>query len=425
MRRVTVVLDDDPTGTQEVTAVPVLLRRNRDALRDLLARHDAVFVLTNTRALAEVDAVALIGELYEDIRGIESELGVDALVVQRGDSTMRGHVFAELDAAGDRGIAVFCPAFPAGGRRTLEGVHEVRVAGIWMNAADTEFAADPVFGYAARTQLDYVGEKGRGWVGVTTQLDTFAAALAQATPGTVLLPNVETDDDIRRLAELIENAVADGTPIAVRSAAPLAAYLAHAKSAGFVSPADARSVAAHPSGGLLVVVGSHTAASGSQLAALLQARRRQVHQLPTDHALDDPIQAGRMLAIAARDDLRSGFAIITSERTRRAEHSTLEHAEAVMGALVEATRVLAADIRAVVTKGGITSAEIARSGLDRGTAWVAGQLVAGVSLWVLPAADEARSVPGILYGVVPGNIGEADTLREVVDLVDAASRAAP
>jgi uncharacterized protein YgbK (DUF1537 family) len=79
--------------------------------------------------------------------------------------------------------------------------------------------------------------------------------------------------------------------------------------------------------------------------------------------------------------------------------------------------VLAPLARAVVTKGGITSAEVARTGLDKNAAWVAGQIAPGVSLWVFPADVTAIEGRGLLYGVVPGNIGEAETLREVVDFV--------
>lgn len=418
MRRVTVVLDDDPTGTQEVSAVPVLLRRDREALQRLLTSNDAVFILTNTRAMPEADAVSLLRGLYEDIRSVEDELGVSALVVQRGDSTMRGHVFAEIEAAGEGTVAVFAPAFPAGGRRTTDGVHSVRVDGEWRNAADTEFAADPVFGYTARTQSDYVREKGDGWTPLAVTVAGFATALAGATPGTVLLPDAETDDDIRALAADLEAEAAQGTRIVVRSAAPLAAYLAGAKSTGFLSADGAAALAAPRNGGLLVVVGSHTAASGAQLAALLDERGITAHELDTDAALTDPAEAGAHLAELALADLRSGLAVISTERTRRAEHSGLEQADAVMSGLVAATRLLAPSARAVVAKGGITSAEIARSGLGRNVATVAGQLVAGVSLWVFGGDINGR---GELYAVVPGNIGDATTLRHVVALVEAAS----
>lgn len=420
-RVVTIVLDDDPTGTQEVTGVPVLLSRDRGALERLLARHDAVFVLTNTRAMPEADAVSLIRGLLADIREIERALGVRALVVQRGDSTLRGHVFAEIDAVSGGDVVVFCPAFPAGGRKTVDGVHLVNVSGTWLNAADTEFAGDPVFGYSARSQVEYVAEKGRGRTGVSVRPDGFAHALRSVAPGTVILPDVQTDDEIRGLAADIERAVDDGIGVIVRSAAPVAGYLAHAKSTRYLESADvARNAGPSPDGGILIVVGSHTGATTEQLDRLL-ADGVPAHELSTADALEDPVGAGLRLARAARPDLAAGAVIISSERLRRAEHSTLEHAEAVMRALTTATAELSPGARAVIAKGGITSAEVARTGLGRTTAWVAGQLLPGVSLWVFSDDPEGVDRPGLLYAVVPGNIGASETLSDVVRTVSAAT----
>jgi uncharacterized protein YgbK (DUF1537 family) len=333
-------------------------------------------------------------------------------------------VFAEIDAAGGDGVVVFCPAFPAGGRKTVDGVHLVNVSGQWLNAADTEFAADPVFGYRARSQVDYVAEKGRGRIGLSVGPEDFGRALRDAAPGTVLLPDVETDDEIRALAAQIERAVEDGVEVIVRSAAPLAAYLAHAKSTDHLDADRVRASSTEArEGGILVVVGSHTGATSEQLAALT-AEGVPLHELPTDDALRDPEEAGRRLAAAAEADLRAGAVIISSERHRRAEHATLDHAEAVMTALTTATAALAPRVRATVAKGGITSAEVARAGLGRRRAWVAGQLVPGVSLWVF-SDDPARvDRPGLLYAVVPGNIGTATTLRQVFGIVREAVPAA-
>ena len=406
-RDVTVVLDDDPTGTQEVTAVPVLLTRDRVRLVELLRRHDAVFVLTNTRAVPEDEAVALVAAVLSDVRAAEAELGVRALVVQRGDSTLRGHVFAEVDAAGRDAVAVYCPAFPAGGRRTVDGVHEVRVDDTWLNAADTEFAGDPVFGYAARSQVGFVAEKGRGRPAVAVRTGGVADAVRAAAPGTVVLPDAATDDDVAAIAGQIRGLVAEGVRLVVRSAAPLAAFLAGAKSTALLDGPPRR-----PDGTVLVVVGSHTGASGAQLARLDRAVGPH-HELSTERALADPGAAGAELAARAAG-AGTRVVVIASERVRRRDHDTLDHGHAVMTALTTAVRALADDAVAVVAKGGITSAEVARTGLRRDTAWVVGQLEPGVSLWTLPTDRADPAGPGLPYAVVPGNIGDADTLLGIV-----------
>ena len=56
----TIVLDDDPTGTQSATGVTVLLESDAELLTDVLRNADSVYVQTNSRALDETTAVALV-----------------------------------------------------------------------------------------------------------------------------------------------------------------------------------------------------------------------------------------------------------------------------------------------------------------------------------------------------------------------------
>src|SRR4051812_6125218 len=62
--RTLVVLDDDPTGTQTVRDVRVLIGPSTDELvRVLVSRPRAVFVLTNSRSLGRETAVSLARRL--------------------------------------------------------------------------------------------------------------------------------------------------------------------------------------------------------------------------------------------------------------------------------------------------------------------------------------------------------------------------
>ncbi|MFJ9809312.1 four-carbon acid sugar kinase family protein [Streptomyces sp. NPDC101158] len=88
-----------------------------------------------TRLLAEREAAARAGEAAEAYAGAD-------LLVKTVDSTLRGHVAAELRAtlAGSgRRAAVLAPAFPTEGRTTVGGVQYVR--GVRVDAS--EFARDP------------------------------------------------------------------------------------------------------------------------------------------------------------------------------------------------------------------------------------------------------------------------------------------
>ena len=70
------------------------------------------------------------------------------LAISRGDSTLRGHYPAEVDALGE-GLGtpdaphVIAPFFEAGGRITIEDTHYVHEGGWLVPAAETPFAKDP------------------------------------------------------------------------------------------------------------------------------------------------------------------------------------------------------------------------------------------------------------------------------------------
>jgi hypothetical protein len=124
-------------------------------------------------------------------------------VVLRGDSTLRGHVFAETDVFVTDEPILFLPAFPAGGRVTVDGTHYVEVDGRRVSAEQTEYAQDPVFGFGRGDLVGYVREQGnRDAVTVPlaavreTRGRAVADALLAASAGVVVAPDAETDADV-------------------------------------------------------------------------------------------------------------------------------------------------------------------------------------------------------------------------------------
>jgi uncharacterized protein YgbK (DUF1537 family) len=413
----TIVLDDDPTGTQSASGVTVLLESNADLLTEALRDNDSVYVQTNSRAIDEAAAVALVGAVRSDGLEAARRLGDDVRFVLRGDSTLRGHVFAESDvfagdAAASDSVMVFVPAFPAGGRTTVDGVHLVSIDGVAIPAAETEYASDPVFGFQHSRLVDYVAEKsGRRGVHVPLQIvrdGGLDAVLRGADAGDVILPDVLDDDDILAIAAAITAAQRAGRDIVVRSAAPLAAALAGVTSDGLLQtplvPEPKRT---------LLVCGSHTIGATRQLEPVIAAWG-DAALLSTAAALTDSAAAGADAADAASAQLDARrLAILTSERSRSSEHNTLEHGSRVMEALTTAVRAVIESVDVVIAKGGITSADVARVGIGARSARVLGQVLPGVSVWDLTAFDGHR----VLYVVVPGNVGGPDTLMRVLAAV--------
>jgi uncharacterized protein YgbK (DUF1537 family) len=406
----TAILDDDPTGTQSATDVVVLLSWDAAAIADVLRREGAVYLQTNSRAVPQAQAVALARRIQEDLAAAGAVLGEPILPVLRGDSTLRGHVFAESDVfAGDTGCVLFVPAFPQGGRTTIGSVHRVVIDGVSTPAGDTEFARDPVFGYHSSGLVDYVREKG-GRRGISVPLgplrasggDAVTRALLGAGAGDFVVPDAETDADIELIKVGLLAARQARHDIVVRCAATLAAACAGRLSTGYLPRP-----LVPPRPGLAVVCGSHTGAATAQLAALTDRLGLAPAVIPTDDALADPAAAGTRAAPVLRAALAShGIAIVCSERGRRAQDDTLAHGELVMTALMTALAAVADEAGTIVSKGGITSAEVARTVLRAPRARVRGQLAAGISVWDY---DD-----GIVQVVVPGNVGGPATLTDVV-----------
>jgi uncharacterized protein YgbK (DUF1537 family) len=302
------------------------------------------------------------------------------------------------------------PAFPDGGRTTRGGVHYVRVAGADVPAHESEYAADPVFGFSTGTLTEYVAEKS-GRPSITVPLDAVRRGeldrvLVEAPAGSVVVPDAVEAGDILLIARATDAATAAGARVVVRSAAPLAAELAGVASHGLLQTPLVEAV--EP---VLLVCGSHTEGATAQLEPIVAAWGAP-SVIDTDAALLSPIEAGLAAAASAHGALDTRpVAVLTSERDRSAHHNTLAHGERIMSALTTAVRELLPAVSVVVAKGGITSAEVARTGIGAKRAEVLGQVLPGVSVWRMTAHDGRE----VLYVVVPGNVGAPDTLVRVLD----------
>ena len=437
-----VVLDDDPTGTQAVSGVPVLTSWDDDDLRwALRQRAPAVFVSLNTRSLGPAEARRRVGEATAAALRASAAEGRRAVFVSRSDSTLRGHFPLETDAVQDalaaagrpRADAVLVvPAFLDSGRVTVDSVHLVLGAAGPVPAAETEFARDPAFGYRSSHLAAWVEEKSAGrW-----RADDVARI---------------TIDDIRvggvaAVAAILEG-LRDGCPVVVDAADPsdllvVAAAARHAEGAGRtlvyrVGPSFVRARAGLPpaarlgraelaairarseggGGHGLVVVGSHVARTTEQLRDLRGLHGVTAVELDAAALLDG---ASRDAALAgAADDagaaLATGDVVVHTSRTLIGgadADASLAVARTISAALVELVRRIVA-VRTpgwVVAKGGITSSDVGAQALGIRRAWVRGSLLpGGVSLWE-PSAAAVR-VPFVVF---PGNVGGPDGLREAV-----------
>ncbi|ADB49883.1 four-carbon acid sugar kinase family protein [Conexibacter woesei] len=429
------VLDDDPTGSQTVAGVPLLLRfDDADVAWALDDGGDVVFALTNSRALPERDAVALTRSVTRSVASAALARGRDVRVLSRGDSTLRGHFPAEVDALvaglGDVGhdppdAILLCPAYPEAGRVTIDGVHLLRDGdGRLVPVAETEFARDPVFAYgesdlrewAARRCGISPSEVGHVALGEIRAggAARVAELLRDARGGRVVALDAETRADLDVLAAGIVAAERAGRRFVYRTAPSFVAARAGRAPAPPLHTLPAADVAVRPGGGGLVVVGSHTDLTTRQLDAAVAAHGLTVVELSVAALVDPGLRAAELIRVAeaAQRALERGDVALATSREVVVGGSAAESAAVkgrIAAALVDAvvSIVSACVPRWVVAKGGITSHDVAAAALEAGRATVLGQLFPGqVSVWRL----EDGPYEGLPYVVFPGNVGGVETL---------------
>lgn len=447
-----VVLDDDPTGTQSVADIPVVTAWEPDDIRWALSQDTSGFyVLSNTRSLSPEAAAERDTEILDAVLQAAAEQQTDVALVSRSDSTLRGHFPLETDVLADRLAATgrrvdavaLIPAFTDAGRITIDSTHWVKTPGGMVTADQTEFARDPEFGYIASTLPAYVEEKSRGrWSssdvaritltdlrgGDLSPIVTQLMSLRERHPVVV---DAVCDEDLRvftlaaieaerRGATLlyrtgpsfVRNRLGQSRHAAVSDAA-LHAVLEQMSATEPLEPDQSTS----PHG--LVAAGSYVGLTTSQLEGLyeLDGIRRftlDVAEMLTDTA--DRECRTEELAVQVAGALESSDVVLATSRKRMAatDNATSRAIQADVSAmLVEVVRraVTRCRPRWVVAKGGITSSDLATRSLGIRRAWIRGTLLPGiVSLWE-PANPDAQRVP---YVVFAGNVGNAESLREVV-----------
>jgi uncharacterized protein YgbK (DUF1537 family) len=407
------VLDDDPTGSQTVHGVTVIT-----ALDDF-ALDDTTFLLTNTRSLDEADAVALT---YDVARRV-LELDPAAELVSRSDSTLRGHVVAEVDAvdrarrdvlgSGYDGV-LLVPAYFEAGRSTSGDVH-------WAGdvpVGDTEFAKDATFGYSSSNLREFVAEKGGGENALSLSLedirvggpDRVAEVLDSVSDGQWVVVNALDYGDLEVVVLGLQ--ACPGKAFLYRTGPSFVRALAGLEPREPLTADDLPSRRGHG----LIVVGSHVGLTSRQVAVAQD--RCGLIEIELDVArLDEPDYVSDVGARVADELERGDVLVYTSRKLVLGDDAdaSLALSRRVSTAVTDVVQAaLAAAPAWVIAKGGITSHDVAVRGLGLRRAVVLGQLLPGM-VSVFEPIEASPEAVGIPYVVFAGNVGDENTLAEIVD----------
>lgn len=428
------VLDDDPTGSQSVHDVQVVTVFEPDEYASALVEPGSIcFVLTNTRSLPEADAVALTRRIVHDLLAIDPDIEI----VSRSDSTLRGHVFAEITAIDEaryestgrryNGV-LLAPAFFEAGRYTDRNIHWATIGGSPVPAGETEFARDATFGYRSSNLRDFIAEKSSGGVDrddvLSIPLDTIRTLgadgvrdiLMQAENGAFIVVNAKTYEDFEIVVLGLQQAEDAGRSFLFRTGPSFVRSLAGLEPRQVLTAKDFPGLAGNPRHGL-VVVGSHVSQTSRQLAAAQASQSLIEFELSVAGILAGTpgyIADATAQVVAALES--SDVLLYTSRElvTGADAGSSLDIARTVSAAVSTVVHgALAARPAWVIAKGGITSHDVAVRGLGMRRSRVLGQLLPGLISVFEPLAASENAV-GVPYVVFAGNVGDDDTLAEVI-----------
>lgn len=419
--RPTHILDDDPTGTQCVEAARVVLWPPGKGPDRVIPADSAVYHLTNTRALTPEEAGAMVGRVVGRIVASQPS----ARIVLRGDSTLRGHVFEEYEAAADVAYSVpptllLVPAMPSAGRVTANGVQLVDDGRTRRPVASTPYAADPRLGYHNSQLLEWAQERSRGRLPARRGRVVALGALRRRGPdviaeelvsmsnlgeASVCAVDAETHGDLEVIAAGLVAAESQGANVLVRSAPPFAALL------GGCFAETPRS--APRSEKALVVCGSFVPLATRQLEALSVRFPGSVVQVDLDALVARPGPEQDRLATALDRRLEvSDLAVLATPRSAPSAGLGFGESLRIAENLAAVLPLLRRLPSVIIAKGGVTSATVASVGLGADTAWVEGPAMSGVATWSV--ARDSRETRLL---VVPGNVGSDRLLAELVSEV--------
>lgn len=445
--RKVIVLDDDPTGVQTVHDVSVYTDWSEQSLAEGIQEEGGLFfVLTNSRSFPEKKTEYEHRLLAERAVKAAAACKEELLFLSRGDSTLRGHYPLELEAL--RGEVerltgrkvhgqVLCPYFKEGGRYTINSVHYVREGDWLVPAGQTEFAQDKTFGYKASHLGEYVEEKSGGryrkedCICITLSMlreqkpEAITQLLLQADHFQPILVDAADQSDVETFALCLIRAIKAGKEFLIRSAAALPKVLGNNSDRPLLGREELLGEDAAEGGktgyGGLVLIGSHVEKTTLQLEELKKTR---IPVLFLEFDVNTCFREGglteetRRIIREAEEGMAAGkTAVVYTSRTLLAPdgmdgEEKLKLSVEISGAVTGVAAGLHHKPAFLIAKGGITSSDVGTKGLLVKKAVVTGQVQPGIPVW--RTGPESR-FPGLSYIIFPGNVGETDALKKIVE----------
>lgn len=438
-----VVLDDDPTGVQTVHDIYVYTSWDEETVtKGFMDENSVFFILTNSRGFTSEYTKTVHEEIGRTLEKVSKETGKEYILISRSDSTMRGHYPLETSTLKNtiEGISnkkfdgeIISPFFMEGGRYTIGNVHYVKEGDKLVPAGETEFAKDKTFGYKSSHIGEYVEEKTKGEFKAkdttyitleelrSLDIDGITEKLMAVENFNKVVVNAIDYLDIKIFTVAYINASLKGKNLMFRSAAAVPKVL------GGVTDADLLTKEMlidedNKSGGI-VLIGSHVNKTTLQFEDLKNTEKPMEfiefnqHLVLEENGLEKEVE--RVIHIA-EENIRTGKNVVVYTRRERFDLDTddkdkqLEVSVKISDAVTSIIGKLQVKPSFIIAKGGITSSDVGTKALRVKKALVMGQIKPGIPVWM---TGEDSKFPQMPYIIFPGNVGEVDTLKEIVDLL--------
>ena len=441
-RRKIVVLDDDPTGVQTIHDLAVYTGWDKASILDGFREDNKLFfILTNSRGFTREQTEAAHREIAAVVDEVSKETGIDYLIMSRSDSTLRGHypletavLREEIEKRSDKVLdgEILCPFFKEGGRFTIDNVHYVKYGDQLVPASDTEFARDLTFGYTAPTLPGYIEEKTAGEYKAedvvcisledirSMDIDKITAQLMSVRNFNKVVVNAVDYSDVKVFCIALYRAMKAGRNFMFRTAAALVKVICGNSAQPLLT--RAQMVTLDSDNGGIIVVGSHTAKTTSQVDCLRSMDEIEFVELDATLVRDEEaFEAEVQRCLAIEEELiRAGKTVCcyTTRTLIKADTGDKEDDLRLAVRISEAVQSLVGRLTVtpafVIAKGGITSSDVGTKALAVRKAYVLGQIRPGIPVW---RTGSESTFPGTPYVVFPGNVGEETTLREAVEIL--------
>ena len=437
-----VVLDDDPTGVQTVHDIHVYTGWDEESIRKgFLEENNLFYILTNSRGFTEEETTKAHNEIAAVVDKIAKETGKEYIFISRSNSTLRGHFPLETRLLRENyekntgktiDGEILCPFFKEGGRYTIDNVHYVKYGDELVPANETEFAKDKTFGYSAATMPEYVEEKTKGEfkaADVTCisledihnmDFDKIEAQLMAVKDFNKIIVNSVGYADIKVFCVALYRAMAKGKVFMFRTAAAIVKVMGGVTDQPLLT--RKQMVVKETKNGGIIVVGSHTNKTTAQVEELKKLTDIEFIEMDATLVKDEKAFAAEVDRCLKKEEecIRAGKtvccyttrALITADTGNKEDELRLS--VRISDAVQSLVGRLTVTPAFVIAKGGITSSDVGVKALAVKQANVLGQIRPGIPVW---QTGEESKFPLTPYVIFPGNVGEAETLREAVEIL--------